>query len=285
MKDEIMFSSFILHPSSFPKSFMLRKYPTLLRASWSLMLEFRGEILLWMMSSAISLVMLVVWLSVAEDNNNSVNGFNGNDFVTYFLSSWAIRNLTAVWASWEMDSNVREGKLSPMLLRPMNPVHWDISQNLAEKALRAAIVLPVVILVMLFGPGLNIDWSLANVLAFLVSIVGAWLILFWADYLMGLSAFWTSQANAVITTWYGIRLILSGMVAPLVMFPASLQTALLWLPFRYTNSFTVEIITGRMNGNDLWFGFALQAFWALFFFCIAQITWKIALRNYSAVGA
>lgn len=264
---------------------MLKKYPTLFRASWALMFEFRGEILLWMTSSIISLVMLVVWLSVAEDNNNSVNGFNSTDFVTYFLLSWAIRNLTAVWASWEMDRNVREGKLSPMLLRPMNPVHWDISQNLAEKALRAVIVLPVIIFVMLFGSGLNIDWSFINVLAFLVSIIGAWLILFWADYLIGLSAFWTSQANAVIITWYGIRLILSGMIAPLAMFPPSLQTALFWLPFRYTNSFTVEIITGRLSGNDLWFGFALQAFWALFFFCIAQAIWKIALRNYSAVGA
>ncbi|MCW1967565.1 MAG: ABC-2 family transporter protein [Anaerolineae bacterium] len=264
---------------------MLKKYPTLLRASWALMLEFRGEIVMWMMSSAIAFVMLLVWLSVAEANNGVVNGFASGDFITYFLISWAMRNLTAVWASWEMDAGIREGRLSPMLLRPMHPVHWDISQNIAEKALRACLVVPVVAVVTLFVPGVRIDWSISTVLAFGLSLVGAWFILFWSDYLTGLFAFWTSQVEAIILTWFGIRLILSGMIAPLAMFPASVQTALYWLPFRYTNSFSVEILTGRISGGELWAGFAIQAAWGLFFFVVSRIVWKIALRNYSAVGA
>lgn len=264
---------------------MLKKYPALWRTAWAQMLEFRAEIILWMMSSMLTLIMLVVWLSVAEDNNGSVNGFTANDFITYFVIGWAMRNVTAVWASWELDSSIREGRLSPTLLRPMHPVHMDIIQNLAEKGLRFIIVLPVVTAVAIVGPGLRIDTSPITWLYFIVSLVGTWWVLFWSDYIVGILAFWTSQVQAFILTWYGIRLVLTGIIAPLVMFPVEIQKALLWLPFRYMNSFSVEILTARVAGYDMWFGFAVQFAWCVFFFVAFRLMWKVAIRNYSAVGA
>lgn len=264
---------------------MLRKYAALMRAGWASTMEYRAEIVLWMMSSLFLVIMLLVWLSVAQSQGGTVNGFAAPDFVSYFIVGWVLRNSTAVWASWELDRMVREGSLSPVLLRPILPVNNDIAFNLAEKGLRLVIVLPIAALVLWLTPHTPLAVTPLNAAALVVSVVGAWLILFWADYCLGILAFWTTQATAFVEAWFAIRLTLSGMIAPIQMFPVWLQGVLDWLPFRYMLAFPIDIITGRAPFERLAFGLAVQFAWAALFFALAQVMWRRAMRSYSAVGA
>lgn len=264
---------------------MHRKYAALMRAGWASTMEYRAEIVLWMMSSLFLVIMLLVWLSVAESRGGVVNGFAARDFVSYFIVGWVLRNSTAVWASWELDRMIREGSLSPMLLRPILPVNNDIAFNLAEKGLRLVIVLPIAAIVLSLTPHAPLALSPLNAAAFALSVVGAWLILFWADYCLGILAFWTTQATAFIEGWFAIRLTLSGMIAPTQMFPGWLQSALDWLPFRYMLAFPIDIITGRVPPEQLPAGLAVQFGWAAIFVALARVMWRRAMRSYSAVGA
>ena len=66
------------------------------------------------MTSLLMIIMLVVWLGVSEQG--TINGFTRGDFVAYYMIGWVVRTMTAVWSSWEMDYQVRQGTLSPLLL-------------------------------------------------------------------------------------------------------------------------------------------------------------------------
>jgi len=262
---------------------MWKKYLALGKAAWALTIEYRAQIVIWMMSSILMVIMLMVWLSISRDGD--VNGYSSADFVTYFMIGWIVRNLTAVWSSWELDFAIREGRLSPMLLRPIHPIHSEIATNWVEKLLRMIIVLPIAVTVLLATPGVRLTLTPLNLFAFVLSVAGAWLIAFMSDYLIGMLAFWTTQTSAFIHGFYGVRLVLSGIIAPIAMFPQAAQDILRWLPFPYMLNFSVDIAMGRTSGEHLLLGFAIQFAWAVLFVAAVWIVWKIAIRSYSAVGA
>ena len=265
---------------------MTKKYLALLRVSWAIMVEYRAEIFFWMLTSLLMIIMMLVWMSISKDGvNGTVNGFSRADFVTYYMVGMVVRQLTAVWASWEMDFAIREGTLSPKLLRPMHPIHNDIAANWGEKVIRMVIVLPIVITVLLTTPGVRLDLSPLTLILFILSIGGAWVIMFFLDYLTGLMAFWTTQVTSFILIMEAFRVVFAGILAPIQMLPLWLQGLVEFLPYRYVLSFSVEIVTGRVQGERLIFGFAMQLFWAIFMVLAVRWVWARAMRSYSAVGA
>jgi ABC-2 type transport system permease protein len=261
----------------------LKKYVALGKAGWALIVEYRAQVVIWMMSSFLMVIMLLVWLSIS--GSGEVNGYSAADFVTYFMVGWIVRNLTAVWASWELDFNIREGRLSPMLLRPIHPIHNDVAIHWAEKLLRLGIITPIAVIILIITPGVRLDLSPLNLFILLVSMIGAWLIAFLSDYLIGILAFWTTQVGAFINGFFGIRLVLSGAIAPVAMFPPAAQDVLRWSPFPYMLNFSVDVAMGRLTSEALLTGLAIQWAWVIFFAFVAWGFWKIAVRSYSAVGA
>lgn len=262
---------------------MLKKLLAFSRVSWALSMEYRSQAILWMMTSLLMIIMLVVWLGVSE--GGAVNGFTRGDFIAYYMIGWVVRTLTAVWSSWELDYQVRQGTLSPLLLRPIHPIWNEIAANLTEKIFRMSIVMPIVIVVLLTSPDARVNLSLASVAAFVPALIGAWLLVFLSDYLVGLLAFWTSQTGAFIMGFYGLRVLLSGIVAPLAMFPTGVQAILEWTPFPYMLNFPTAILTRGVTGGELWIGFGVQAFWVVVLVAAVRLGWRAAMRSYSAVGA
>lgn len=118
----------------------------------------------------------------------------------------------------------------------------------------------------------------------LVAAFGAWQICFAADYLIGMLAFWTSQATAFVQMFFALRMLLSGVLAPVALLPQVIQPALYWLPFRYMLSFCSEIALGHL-ASEILSGLTIQFAWGIFLWIAVRKVWKIAMRSYSAVGA
>ncbi len=262
---------------------MIRKYLAFLRACWSISLEYRAEGFVWMMTNLLSIVMMLVWLSISSAG--PVAGFTSGDFVAYYMVGLLVRHLSGAWTSYELDMAIREGTLSPQLLRPIHPVHWHVAANWSEKAMRLSILVPLVALVFLLTPSAHLYLTPMSVGAFLLSLAGAWLVSFLSDYMIGILSFWTSQTGAFNQVMWGLRLVLSGILAPIQMFPPAVQAALDWLPFRYMLAFSNEIALGQTQGGRLLFGLAVQWAWVAFFFLLTRLMWKMGTRSYSAVGA
>jgi ABC-2 type transport system permease protein len=262
---------------------LMRKYSALTRQAWELSLEYRGEGFIWLMTNMLSVIMLLVWLSISKDG--TVNGFSSGDFVAYYMVGLIVRQLTGVWASWEMDVEIREGRLSPQLLIPIHPIHRHIAANWSEHLMRMVLLLPLIILVFALTPAAHLHITPVSIIAFIISVLGAWCICFFSDYCIGILAFWTSQATAFSQVLMGARVVLSGILAPLQMFPAVLQTALDWLPFRYMLAFSNDILLGQTQGERLLFGLVVQWAWVAVLFIAMKLMWRAGVRNYSAVGA
>lgn len=262
----------------------LKAYPTLLRVYWARTLEYRGQIIIWILASVLPLVMLLVWLTIAQEKGGPVGGYDQATFISYYLAVIFVRRLTGVWIIWDLDQDIRKGNLSAQLLRPLDPAHYFLARILAGRPLSILLVGPPVAVASLLL-GAQYDLSPQNLILAFTAVAGALLIEFFSQMLMGALTFWMSQTLAVAESWFWLRNFFSGWIIPIDMFPPAVTAALIYLPFRYTLSFPVEIILGRLALSQIGQGLLIQYGWVLLFFVGYRWLWQRGLKRYSAVGA
>jgi ABC-2 type transport system permease protein len=183
-----------------------------------------------------------------------------------------------------MDSDIRKGTLSPQLLKPIHPIHHLFTRVIASKPLQVILVGPPIALAAILL-GARYDLSIPTVLLALVAIVGGLLIEFFAQAIIGTSAFWITQATSLAEAWFLLRSILSGWIVPIDLFPPAITSALMWLPFRYCLSFPIEIVMGRLSIEQIGIGLVIQYAWAVGFLVLFRRMWQRGLKHYGAVGA
>lgn len=263
---------------------MRRKYIAMLKAGWGIMLEYRASIVIWMLYGFLPLISLAVWLSISKDGQ-PIAGYTRSDFISYYLATVFVRQATAVWVVWELDRLIRQGELSPRLLRPINPIHQEISANLAEKLLRIPLILLLLAPAALLIPGVRYDFSPLSLGAALLALAVAWALVFLSNYALGLLAFWITQVTSLGDLWFGVRMLLSGAIAPIDLLPAGVAVISPYMPFRYMLSFPVEIVMGRLETAEILLGMVVSLGWLIFFWGLVMFLWRRGLRRYGAVGA
>ncbi len=262
---------------------MLTKYLALLRRSLGVMFEYRASVFIWMLVNVMPLVMLAVWYTLAEDG--PIGSYSQNDFVSYYLLLTFARQMTTVWVIHELDYQIRHGELSIKLLFPINPIHAFMSDNLADKVLRMAVMIPLAIVAFIIFPNVHYDITPVTIVLMLVALAAAWVMRFLSQYTFALFSFWISQATTLHEIWYATWLLIGGMVAPIDLFPASIAAIAKWLPFRFMLSFPVEIMMGRLTAQELAMGLTASAFWLALMIVVYRFVWQRGLRQFSAYGA
>lgn len=262
----------------------IKVYPALLRAYWARALEYRGQIIIWILSSVLPLVMLLVWLTIAEEQGGTVSGYDQNDFISYFLAIVFMRRMVGVWIIWDLDASIRKGELSPQLLRPIDPVHHLFARVLAIRPLNILLMGPP-FLAASWAFSAQYDLSFTSLFFVVAAILGATLAEFFAQMIIGAMSFWITQSLSVAEAWFFIRMMFSGYVVPLDMFPTAVTNTLFYLPFRYMLSFPTEIFLGRLETAEIGQGFAVQLAWVITFYLTYSFLWQRGLKQYSAVGA
>ena len=259
------------------------KYRALTRRSLNVQLEYRMAMVIWILSATFPLVMLAVWLSLAEDG--PVGTFTASDFVAYYVLSFYIRQMTAVWVAWELDYDIRHGDMNTKLLHPINPIHDYISFNLADKLMRGTLFTPMVILVAVLVPGVQYAVTPLNLAFFVVALVCAWVMRYFIQFCLGLFTFWFSQALVLTDVFWMLYLLLGGGVAPLELLPEPLQSIAYALPFRYMMSFPIEIMMGQLSTQEILAGLGAIAVWIVLLLAAYRLLWARGMRHFGAFGA
>jgi ABC-2 type transport system permease protein len=235
----------------------MRKFIAEFRACWNLIIEYRIMVVIWMLTIVLPLIMLAAWLSIAE--KGPVGSYDRMTFISYYLAALVVRNMTGMWFIWEMDSEMRLGSLSFRLLKPMDPLVHYFAYACSSKPFR--------------------------VLILVTSLAGALLILFLMQYTIGLTGFWITRSLSINDAWFFTYSLASGYLVPLDLFPPVVRDILWFLPFRYTMSFPVELLMGRLKVAEILMGIAIQWAWVAALYALNRWVWNRGLRRYSAVGA
>lgn len=264
----------------------LRALPALLRIGFAEAVAYRAEMIIWVLSTTMPVVMMLLWTtvaSVAPVLGQGGKAWGSQDFIAYFLSVFIVRQLISAWASWEINFEVRQGTLAMRLLRPLHPVVSYAMSNLAYLPLRAGVTLPVAaILVVLGGDALSGDWRTWALWPF--ALFGAWLITFFVNVAVGSLAFFLESSIKVMDVWLALFFVFSGYLFPLELFPPWLRTATEWLPFRYQIALPVELMTGKLAFADALGLLGRQYAWAAALIALSLTLWRKGVDRFQAFG-
>jgi ABC-2 type transport system permease protein len=250
----------------------------------SLNIAYRGATAIWTFSSIMQpLVSMVVWRTVAAEDR--AGGLTANEYTAYFIMVLLVSNMTFIWHMWEFEWRIRTGSFSPLLLRPIHPIHNDVSENLSFKLVGLAGIIPAAILL---GLVFNADFggtSALDILAFVPALVLAMVLRFVVEWTLALAAFWLTKVSALNHLFHMMFLFLGGQFAPLDVMPEWIRTLALLSPFPWSIFFPIEVALGRRDGSELLVGYAAQLGWIAIAVTVLALVWRQASSKYSAVGA
>ena len=260
-------------------------YAAKFRAELALQFAYRAAVAIWMLGLLIDpVVYLVVWTTVARALGGAAGGFSTGDLAAYFAIVMVVNQLTFSWHFGVMEWRVRNGFFSPVLLRPIHPIHNDLTENLTYKLLTLTVILPTAVL-LLYAFDASVQTTLVHAVAFVPALLLAMVLRFVVEWTLGLAALWITRTDALNQAYIVVFLFLSGRIAPLDLLPAPVQSAAALLPFRWMLSFPVETLQGRLPPAEIVAGLGVQVVWVVIALAVLRVVWAAGLRRYSAVGA
>lgn len=259
---------------------IIRTAQVLLTTYYAYMLEYRAELILWALSGSLPLILMGVWVKASA---NGQFGLQPIDFARYFLAVFLTRQATVVWVIWEFEKEVVQGTLSNALLQPIDPVWRHVARHVSERFARLPFALLLVGLFFLLYPEAFWIPSLKNVALFIFTVALAFTLRFVMQYTFSLLAFWIERAAAIEQFWFLFYLFLSGIIAPLEVFPSGVRAVVDWLPFPYLVYFPAAVLVGLpVNwGKSL----GVISAWGIAFLILNRWLWKKGLKHYSGMGA
>ncbi|MEB3149709.1 MAG: ABC-2 family transporter protein [Sphaerospermopsis sp.] len=259
---------------------IMRKAVTLLSVYYAYMVEYRAELILWVLSGSLPIILMGVWIQAAQGGKF---GLTPVDFARYFLTVFVVRQITVVWVIWEFEKEVIEGKLSPRLLQPLDPVWHHVASHLSERVARVPFAILLIILFFVLYPQAVWLPSLGQFLLFTLAVVLAFILRFVIQYTIAVLAFWTERASALESFWFLFFLFFSGMIAPLNVFPENIRNIVLFTPFPYLIDFPASLLVGLpVNVVE---GFLCMIGWIVAIFVVNRLLWRAGLKRYSGMGA
>ncbi|WP_353931471.1 ABC-2 family transporter protein [Okeanomitos corallinicola TIOX110] len=257
-----------------------KKILTLLTVYYAYMLEYRSELVLWILSGTLPIILMGVWIQAAEGGNF---GLTSLEFARYFFAVFLTRQLTVVWVIFDFEREVVEGKLSPRLLQPIDPGFYHLATHVSERFARMPLVFLIIGLFFLLYPQAFWIPSLPNILLFTLAAVLAFTLRFIIQYTFAMFTFWTERATALENFWFLFFLFFSGLIAPLEVFPENVRNVVMFTPFPYMINFPANILVGIPV--DLTRGFLSMLGWILIFLGLNRLLWRAGLKRYSGMGA
>ncbi len=258
---------------------VLSAFPAIQRVAFAGLVAYRAEMVIWVLSATLPLVMLALWNAAAA--GGPVGDYGQVEFARYFTVNLVVRQLTGAWIVWELNWAIRKGELSPRLLRPMNPLVFNFAETIAALPFRSMVIVPLVTVLVLWRPEIAFWPGLPALVGFVVSVGLAFACAWLTQAIFGMFAFWFDQSMGFWTAYFALWSLCGGYFVPLDLFPEGLVGVVKLLPFYATLGAPIDVVLGRAGFETV----LLQAGWVLALAALAGLCWRQGIRRYGAVGA
>lgn len=258
----------------------IKKALTLLSVYYAYMLEYRSELILWVLAGSLPMIMMGIWVQAAESGKF---GFQPVDFARYFFAVFLTKQISVVWVIYDFEKEILEGKLSLKLLQPLDPIWHHLGSHLGERVARMPFVLLLSTFFFVLYPQAFWFPDISNLCLFILAAIMAFALRFIIQYTFAMFAFWTEKAAALENLWLLFFLFLSGLIAPLDVFPENIRNIVMLTPFPYMINFPASILVGLPV--NLTRGFLSIIGWFFVFLGANRFLWRKGLKRYSGMGA
>jgi ABC-2 type transport system permease protein len=233
--------------------------------------------------NVISMAILVFFWRAIYADTSTISGLGQNQTITYILLAFIFMPLTSNDLVWEFGSNLREGMMIHHLLRPINFQGMNYAQTLGGLVTRLVLQFPVVLVAVLVF-GLRLPMDLLTWLAFIVSAMLGFTVMFFFNWFLACLTFYTTEIWGLGVLIEGMTFFLSGALVPLVMMPVWMRTVVLSVPFAQALAVPVGLLSGITPLNDAPRIWLIQLLWIIGMWIISTLFFRVAVRKITVQG-
>jgi ABC-2 type transport system permease protein len=232
------------------------------------------------------LVQLSIWRAIFS-TRDTVGGMELSQMIAYYGIAAVINYVVFDFADWNFQMLIRTGKFLTFLLRPVSHRYFALSQKVGHRSLGFALEFVPVYLIfwLVFGIKLvpaSFIWAAASLLL-------GFLMVFFINYCVGMTAFWLTNTGGIRSVFLLIRDLCAGLFVPLSFFPGWVQNIMFYLPFQFMTYVPVRVFLGNyeLAGHVLTMPqiVGLQAAAVAVMWGISEIIWRLGIRRFTGVGA
>lgn len=268
----------------------------ILRISLQERLVYRGDFALGTLMRFLPIVtQIFLWAAVfqalpenASGKAQSIAGYSYQEFVAYYLLTMVARAFSSMpGLSSQIAGQIRSGEIKKFLIQPIDPIGFLLVSRMAHKLAYYAVAAGPFALVFFLCRNYFLHWPDATTwLAFVASLVLAFLLGYFLEASLGLVGFWMLEVSSLLFVYMLFSFFLSGHMFPIDMLQEHEPWATIIgvLPLQYLAYFPAAVFLGKVQGWDLVRGLGWELFWVVFFIVLSRILWIRGTRRYSAYG-
>jgi ABC-2 type transport system permease protein len=265
----------------------IKKYTQTFALGFQTALEYRANFLLSLISAAYPIfIQTYLWTAIYRNAAEAVvYSFTYRQMIAYTFLAGLVARIVRSGFEYDILDDIKNGKFSKFLVQPLGYFPYRLSSFLGAKLPNLSMILALLALVLL---GLNAFWGVplgaANLLAFLATLLLAVILNFLIFYCFSAVAFWIVEIGFLFEGIRIVTILLSGGIFPLEVFGPRLMQVFDLLPFKYTVSYPINVLNGRLDAFQTAQGMLVQVVWIATCYALAQILWLVGGRRYVAVG-
>lgn len=264
----------------------IKKYLPFFRTSLMNMFIYRGTIILWLLLDVFQFFMMVfLWMSVYE-YNQSIQGFTLHEMLLYYLITNLFFVFSDIEAMFIMNEEIREGRISMMLIKPINYKTRLYSEVFGRVIGIFSLTFPIVVLtasVLLFVFKIPFPITGVQILLSILFIPLIFMLMFEFSYFFGtISIHTTNVFGLAILMNITIRIV-SGQLIPISLYPTFLLNILNYLPFKFI-SYPTLIMLGKISTIEALQGLLILSIWVGVFNLFSNFIFKISMKKIVVFG-
>ncbi len=250
----------------------------LARASIKWHFTYRFNALMGIVLTAVTIYLLTIVWRAAYGDESVVNGIGIDQTLVYLT----IANLQLFFLrpeiSADIQARIREGQIGFDLSRPVGYPSQLFATATGDMIGLVPMMLVSIPFAMIAGE-LRLPADVGTGIAYLVSLMLAWVIAVQLNMAIGLISFWTLELTGFEMMYRLIGNFATGALVPLWFMPDLLRAVIQVLPFQSIAFIPVSIYVGAPATGGLWTALALQVFWAVVLVGVVRWIWSRAFRH------
>ena len=234
---------------------------------------------------------IFLWWAIFVDpetgqTREEIAGYSYENMVAYYLLAMIGRAFSSMpGLASGIARDVRDGTVKKYLTQPIDMLGYLFWHRIAHK---------LVYYVVAAGPFALVFWlcrdyfptwpDVWTILAFVASLLMAFLMGYLLESLIGMISFWFLEVSSLLFIYMMINYFLSGHMIPLDFLPEPIFSVVQYLPFKYLAYFPPAIMLGRYTHAELAHELTIELVWIVGLLLANRIAFARGVRRYGAFG-
>lgn len=265
----------------------MKKFLAVIKAFWQRSFAYRFTIFAYRIGElAEILIVVLMWQAIYSGGNGTIiKGFTEAEMITYVLVGNFFTMIVRNFLSNIIAIDIKEGRLSMYLIRPMRYFSYVLSREIGRITLVIAMCFVTQsLLILSFSHTFLWNRHPLTLALITVMIILAFMTELLISYLVGLIAFWTDEVDGIYSTIDRLKVFFSGGYFPISLLPAIFVRVSFLLPFAYSFFVPAQLYLGKISLQVGVQGVITQVVWIGILYGLIRLVWKRGLVKYEGVG-